>query len=1254
MSEFDDIVWWHFSDIHWKVGVSSERSRFLNILWSHLEATHGKFGSPDFIVITGDIVFNGLADEYDDVHKYFIEPLRSTTGRDNIPIFVVPGNHDLKRSVSKFIDTEVILKINSTTELDEFLDDPTALGMVELPFQPFLSFASDLMPPAKFHPLCWEAQIQAKGHEVFLLGGNSAWASSYYRGEDGNVRDERHLLVGQQQIISNTRSSENNQIRLYLQHHPLVYLKNTIEHRVRHHIQSNFHFNLFGHVHTVHDLATCLGPTGSCVYLPSPALYNRSGSDTIEYARGYNVITLNPITMNGSAYYYKYTNVYGEKFTEFSEIYEEGKKYFNFKADDPMNEMRMSSADSIGTVDDVLAQHARLSSIYTSFTKFVMNHHKYQHHAVDLYDNLCFDFAAGTGLIDALEAEMAWEAYLFVRCFLILQLISLGNTGRGEKNFDPRDTESTFAEFVDSLVLDQDCNINLEPRDYKTLSRISMAFELLPKIREGSVPGSYARYFATWQLFSQLLLYLDTPMMIPSLLRVDERLAGTTLDPDQVEPLNIMACRFNVRTGQLVIQLRICEKDSFLAVMTFKHFVDSFVRENVELWRQHHRLFPPLTITLEFPLWNEKSIASNYLNVETTPIVNLLMGKAMYGDVKNIWFREVLQNAMDAVSTRKAIEGDGYASEIQIRHDGDRLVSIYDNGIGMTYQHIMRYLTTLGRSIWASEEIEKSEQGNLAKTIGKFGIGFVSVFQDAERVYVRTRFCREVEEDGWLVDFTSVDKPFFTETSHPPVGTEVEIHLKRGLSPQAFTSLLSAFFLYLTDNIILPRGITIPKSLDDVVLHSAETLSKGNFLDRTTKEEINGNRFSLRTLFCYTYQKRDKKDILPVSLLQVANAGVNVFQQSELLLKPGKRYIWGSSEDEINKQSSYSQNEDAIQYAQVIIDFDKGYSPILPSRMEVDIEKEFSYELRNRIYSHYRVGLKETVNAIVAQCSDLKERRKKVLECLTFSVVRETSYWRRRGGSISSFSKDKDLDKTIINIYSKLCPLELTSLNGETMFIMLDDVIKGKRGIFVRDELMKTDLFKVYARSLKIEEWVNASSEREYFIHKMLLGEHGWKGLFEERDIYKERRQLFTEKSDSAIVSLIRADYAVIESDVFGEAAYVVLPANLPGTWRRSEAVGRTRKDVMGDCPARVLLNSRHDLIKALERAALNNTQDEVRETDMIRLMIDNLSDGVIEQRVKGNARERWRSLRKQIGLAAGMSLDTIPYEALTGNKSKR
>ena len=68
------LVWWHLSDIHWEVRSSTERRVFLDALVSDLTRRRDALGSPDFVVISGDLTQSGEESEYLDLTgREFIE-----------------------------------------------------------------------------------------------------------------------------------------------------------------------------------------------------------------------------------------------------------------------------------------------------------------------------------------------------------------------------------------------------------------------------------------------------------------------------------------------------------------------------------------------------------------------------------------------------------------------------------------------------------------------------------------------------------------------------------------------------------------------------------------------------------------------------------------------------------------------------------------------------------------------------------------------------------------------------------------------------------------------------------------------------------------------------------------------------------------------------------------------------------------------------------------------------------------------------
>ncbi len=677
-----------------------------------------------------------------------------------------------------------------------------------------------------------------------------------------------------------------------------------------------------------------------------------------------------------------------------------------------------------------------------------------------------------------------------------------------------------------------------------------------------------------------------------------------------------------------------------------KHYIDAALRHIADSWRNAQRIFPPLSLTLEFPRWRNRQISDYYLTVETTPIVKLLMGKAMYRDAKYVWFREILQNALDANSARRALDDSNYGSRLEISYLKGNTCIIRDNGIGMSRQHVLRYLTTLGRSIWSSDELHEGKpvtHETAVRAIGKFGIGFAAVFQDANRVLVRTRFFRDVGESGWLVDFTAVDKPFLLETIDTDIGTEIEIQLKEGLSPKAFLDLANEFFLYIDENVSVSPDPHLPRRLSEVLLLSSNLASKALLRDHITEEQIGPHRFTLRCLFCYEFKGRDKEEKLPDRRLIVGNSGVRVFEQTSLILKPGKRYIWVSESGD--KPRYEDPNDSGLRHCWVVVDFEKGASPILPSRLEVEIEQDFSEELLQVIHERFCDGLRSVVKEICDRNLSPKAKRKAILTAMTLSTVEYKNSWRERGEKPFGFSRSKVVDDTVIQLYREHCPICIQMSDGQDKFELVSALDHSSEGIFVLENVAKSSLFKVYAKAAGLSQWVLVEDRREFFLFDKIVSSPGWKGFISEKNLYSEGRRIFAEVTKTPLIDILRGDYALISDEIFDRAAFIVLPSNLPGSWKRGEAAASVRRDSMKSCPARVLVNVRHPLISTMSRFLEGATTSEPQK-HLFKLIMDNLCDGVVEQDRITVARERWKSLQRELrDLLPG--LPDIRYETL-------
>ena len=173
-------------------------------------------------------------------------------------------------------------------------------------------------------------------------------------------------------------------------------------------------------------------------------------------------------------------------------------------------------------------------------------------------------------------------------------------------------------------------------------------------------------------------------------------------------------------------------------------------------------------------------------------VVQLLGGQQLYGADRLAPVRELIQNARDAIELRNAMESaDGYpptAGQITVSLEGvgsSRVLVVRDNGVGMSKKVILKHLIGVASDFWNSVEFYQSFRRALEtgfRPIGKFGIGFLSVFMLGEEVHVET----ESIGSSWRFDLKlhGVGRrgELKERTATGQIGTEVRIVLKKGAS----------------------------------------------------------------------------------------------------------------------------------------------------------------------------------------------------------------------------------------------------------------------------------------------------------------------------------------------------------------------------------------------------------------------------------------------------------------------------------------
>lgn len=154
---------------------------------------------------------------------------------------------------------------------------------------------------------------------------------------------------------------------------------------------------------------------------------------------------------------------------------------------------------------------------------------------------------------------------------------------------------------------------------------------------------------------------------------------------------------------------------------------------------------------------------------------------------REIFLRELISNSSDALDKLRfemnrgsEMDNPGLPLEIKITADKDlKKLTVFDTGLGMTKDEVIENIGTIAKS--GSTEFLKAvaqEKVSLENIIGKFGVGFYSVFMVAKEVIIITKSYLKGEPPvEWRSDGSGTYKIKYLSRDIPR-GTQIEVHLK--------------------------------------------------------------------------------------------------------------------------------------------------------------------------------------------------------------------------------------------------------------------------------------------------------------------------------------------------------------------------------------------------------------------------------------------------------------------------------------------
>ena len=253
---------------------------------------------------------------------------------------------------------------------------------------------------------------------------------------------------------------------------------------------------------------------------------------------------------------------------------------------------------------------------------------------------------------------------------------------------------------------------------------------------------------------------------------------------------------------------------------------------------------------------------------ETRKVLNILT-HSLYSN-REIFLRELVSNASDALDKLRFLQSQGQHDAIrdselplQITITSDKVqncLTITDTGIGMTRDEMIENLGTIahsGSEAFLKEHSGKEEgaSGDASNIIGRFGIGFYSVFMVADKVEVTSR---SATGDSPAFRWTSDGTGTFTIEEAPD-----QADIKRGTTIKAFIKEADKEFLekYRIEGIIRTHSSFIPFP----ILVDGERVNTTPALWREPKFSIKKEQYDEFYTFL-TYDSKAPLDVLHLSV----------------------------------------------------------------------------------------------------------------------------------------------------------------------------------------------------------------------------------------------------------------------------------------------------------------------------------------------------------------------------------------------------
>ena len=173
-----------------------------------------------------------------------------------------------------------------------------------------------------------------------------------------------------------------------------------------------------------------------------------------------------------------------------------------------------------------------------------------------------------------------------------------------------------------------------------------------------------------------------------------------------------------------------------------------------------------------------------------------LMINSIYTN-KEIFLRELISNASDAIDklyfkslTDTSVGMNREDFRILLTLDKDnRMLTVSDNGIGMTREELEQNLGTIAHS--GSQDFKAQNTDENIDIIGQFGVGFYSAFMVADHVTVISKAFGS--DQAWKWESSGVEGYEITPAEKDTAGTDIILHIKDNTDTENYDNYVSEY-----------------------------------------------------------------------------------------------------------------------------------------------------------------------------------------------------------------------------------------------------------------------------------------------------------------------------------------------------------------------------------------------------------------------------------------------------------------------------